>query len=197
MKNYNSMMKRLILLSLTIIAIYSCNHKTDKVTIDYRISGQNWMANTNDSTRKTLCTHSRNDKIIVDHSILNNPNLVTSINWKDSTTVNKIVNGGANVLSHSIRFTTLKVDTFYIHEENEEIKTYIVSGKTESKYLSTSQESDSLHYLIHGTFNDTIQIKNESKDDAEKMAFNIIHKTLYEIINDEIKKEVEKIARHS
>jgi hypothetical protein len=196
MKNYPSVMKQLIFVSLTIILIYACNQPKDKITIEYRIVGENWIVNSNDSITKIQNIHFRNDKIIVDRTILNNPDLVTSINWKDSRSTRNIENGDLTELNQSILISTLKTDTFYVYEENEDIKYYIVSGKTESKYLTISQESDSLHYLVNGTFIDTIQIKNEKGIYAEKMAYNIIHKTLYEIIHEEIKKEVEKIYHH-
>ncbi len=196
MKNYPLVMKQLIFLALTIILFYACNQSKDKLTIEYRIVGENWIVNSNDSITKTQNIHFRNDKIIVDRTILNNPDLVTLINWKDSRSTRNIENGDLTELNQSMLISTLKTDTFYISEENDDIKYYIVSGKTESKYLTISQESDSLQYLVNGTFNDTIQIKNEKGIYAEKMAYNIIHKILYEILHDEIKKEVENMTRY-
>lgn len=182
-------MKQLILVSLTII-FCSCNKQKNTLTIDYRITGLNWIINSNDTVKKTPNRHNREDEIIVDRKILNNPDLVTSINWKDSTS---IIEGNV-IIKQSILTTTLKTDTFYICEENENSQKYVITGKTESKHLIINHKTDSLNYLINGTFNDTIQINNENEKYAEKMAYNVAHKTLYEIIHNEIYKEVEKIA---
>lgn len=198
MKKNFSIPQVFILMSLSLTFISSCDHARSEVNnnlnIDYKITGSNqiWIDNSIGKVNKSYYLIA--DNVITENNILNNPSLVKLIKWSDSTTSHQAINNKDSIVDQLIIKTSLETDTLYLNVEAPEIKEYIVSGKTQTKAMTVSSESDSLRYVIKGTFNATIQIKNKRNEHAEKMAYFISHKILYERIHQNIIKGVEQIA---
>lgn len=198
MKTHFSILQATVLIGLAITFINSCNNPRNEaknsLNIEYKITGSNqlWIDNSDSIINKA--NHYFEDNVVAGNMILNNPSLVKSINWNDSTASHLVSNNKDSILYQSIIKTNLETDTLFLLEGKTEIKEYFVSGKTLTNVLTMSVESDSIKYVIYGIFNDTIQIKNKENDHAEKMAYFIIHQILYDKIHQSITQEVEKIA---
>lgn len=184
-------------MSITLSIISSCDisrREANSLKIDFKITGSNqiWIDNSIGKVIKSF--YLIDDSALADRNILNNPSLVRAINWSDSTTSHQAINNKDSIVDQLIIKTTLETDTLYLSAEEPEIKKYVVSGKTSTIAMTISSESDSMLYVIKGTFNTTIQIKNTRNDHAEKMAYFITHKILYERIHQSIIKGVDQIA---
>jgi hypothetical protein len=189
-------------IGLSIIILTACNQtkdkqKKDNVTIDYSYTGVNTLTIENFSVpvKKTSSSHNHKGNRIINSSILNNPSLVSGINWQDSTKTTKIVNKSETLIEMGVISTTLQSDTFYLLDRSEKYSRFFINGKTNTNVLKLILPADSLNYEMEGTFQDTIQIANVKNENSEKKAYYVVHKILYETIRKEINTEVKKIAK--
>jgi len=186
---------KFLVISLIIVLISSCKQTPKQLSIDYRINGSNEISISNTNAPGTKTSYFKSGEIKADPSILNNPDLITLKNWKDSISDYKLVNGEDVLVRQSTINSTLSTDTFYLIESTPTFQKYRIKGKTHSRVLSISiQNNDSLQFFINQTFNDTIVINETDKKHAEKMAYHIVQKLLHEDKHDLIRNEEKNIA---
>ncbi|HKJ41653.1 MAG TPA: hypothetical protein VKA27_06130 [Sunxiuqinia sp.] len=186
-------LKRVLLLGAMIGLLSSCQTKAD-LKFNYKISGnlQTTLVRLESPISKTNSNYRKKRNKIVRISSIKKLKPFSSFVKRDSMFTTKTINGKSSE-SYTITNTRFERDTFFKLTEEESGTNYFVSGKVNAKILSV-ENSDSLQFILSGTFQDTIQVSNATGGNSEKITQYLISQDLLKHLQNETKKMTDKIA---
>ncbi|PKQ67532.1 hypothetical protein BZG01_07285 [Labilibaculum manganireducens] len=178
-------MKQIQFTFIALLSIFfvSCNKSSEKIHVRYVISGTSQLTSTeNDKPiHKIKNNYTNFGNTDIEKNELEKQNLNKTTKWTNSLSNYATVDDKQTLSSKIEINSTLRVEDF--HEKGE--RKFVINTRSVTNVLKTSSDLDSSKYVINGKFNNTIEIKTDTKL-SEGVALHLIKKELTAKIKEEI-----------
>lgn len=173
-----------IVIALVSILFVSCTKSSEKIHVQFAISGTNQMTKTepNKSIHKTKSNYTNFGNADIEKGELEKQNLNKTTNWTNSWSNYVTVDDKQSLSSKIVINSTLSVVDFHKKGEGK----FVVNTKSVTNALLITSSFDSTKYVINGEFNDTIEIQTDTGNLSEGIALYLIKKELTAKIKEEI-----------